>query len=536
MINKINGYNVNFSADRQNVPAGLHDSFPMSYRPALPTLSSDKKKEEQHIGKRIVKIALLTSLCVFIGLKGSSKKIRSKFDQANKNFADLHVGNDVKRGVKFHASKWLRKITEGSKAIFNLAPLKDVLLAKWMEKSKFTKTLAQNITDIFEKISFNTVKKSYWETHGKLDDFFAVCAETNKKPEILKAQAHEKVNDIISTIRTTFSEGFCETARRERLDKIKKEFDGCDSNGNKIEDSLRDKVWKEMYLDFKNYAKKKIYKSFISESLTSKTKIRHAMEVNKITYVISNSLRTMCEDCFNLLKHMDTFIDTDDKPTRDVIKELATKLNKYKEHIQKTETDGQEILLDGKVIEHLKQINETCRNNNKYDQATLGMISDEIDVLVERLSNHKRGGVNQILHIYKGILGEKNPEFLKILKVAYDATGSLEKSVDLETDKMFDKVRDLKIGSAPKDTLALLIPLGAVGYGINKADTTDQKISAGIKYGVPVMGAIAITTYCTIGLLSAGPSLLIGLLSGLALNQIGSEVDNFRKNHNDKNR
>lgn len=528
MINKINGYNVNFSADRQNVPAGLHDSFPMSYRPALPTLSSDKKKEEQHIGRRIVKIALLTSLCVFIGLKGSSKKIRSKFDQANKNFADLHVGNDVKRGVKFHASKWLRKITEGSKAIFNLAPLKDVLLAKWMEKSKWTNYISDGLTKFFEKTSYETVKKAYWKSHGKLDDFFAVCAETNKTPKVSKAQA-DIVNDIISTIRTKFSEGFCETARRERLDKIKKEFDGCDPNGNKIEDSLRDKVWKEMYLDFKNYAKNKIYKSFISEHLTSKTKIRHAMEVNKITYVISNSLRTMCEDCFNLLKHMDTFIDTEDKGTRDVMKDIATKLNDYKKHIRDTEGDGQEILLDGKVSDNLKRINEKCRDYKKYDQATLDMISAEIDVLVERLSNHKRGGVNQILHIYKGILGEKNPEFLKILKVAYDATGSLEKAVDLETDKMFDKVRDLKIGSAPKDTLALIIPLGAVGYGINKADTTDEKISAGIKYGVPVMGAIAITTYCTIGLLSAGPSLIIGLLSGLALNQIGSEVDNFRK-------
>ena len=530
MINKTQGYCLNFSANRQNVPASLHDSFPMSYRPALPMLSYDKKKEEQHIGKRIVKIALLTSLCVFIGLKGSSKKIRSKFDQANKNFADLNFNNAENSPLKFYASKFLRKMTEGSKAIFNLAPLKDVLLAKWMEKSKFTSNLAQNIADAFEKISFRTVKKSYWETHGKLDDFFAICAETNKNQKVSKAHA-DKINGIISTIRTTFSEGFCETARRERLSKIKQELDGFDAKGNKVEDSLRDKVWKEMYLDFKNYAKTKIYKSFISESLTSKTKIKHAMEVNKITYVISNSLRTMCEDCFNLLKHMDTFIDADDKGTRDFMKELAIKLNAYKKHIRDTEGDGHEILLDGKVIEHLRQINEKCRKNNKYNQATLDMISAEIDVLVERLSNHKRGGVNQILHIYKGILGEKNPEFLKILKVAYDATGSLEKSVDLETDKMFDKVRDLKIGSAPKDTLALIIPLGAVGYGINKADTMDEKISAGIKYGVPVMGAIAITTYCTIGLVSAGPSLLIGALAGLALNQIGSEVDNFRKSN-----
>ena len=103
------------------------------------------------------------------------------------------------------------------------------------------------------------------------------------------------------------------------------------------------------------------------------------------------------------------------------------------------------------------------------------------------------------------------------------------RSTDLEADKLFDKIRDLKIGSAPKDTLVVLSSFGVVGYGLSKADNTEEKIAVSIKYGIPTVGAVAIMVYCTVGLISAGPSLLIGLLSGLALNQIGTGVDNFRK-------
>ncbi len=33
---------------------------------------------------------------------------------------------------------------------------------------------------------------------------------------------------------------------------------------------------------------------------------------------------------------------------------------------------------------------------------------------------------------------------------------------------MFDKIRDLKIGTAPKDLILLMTPVGAVGYELSK--------------------------------------------------------------------
>lgn len=485
-----------------------------------------KNKNNKEIRKRVIKIAALVILCGFIGLRGAPKKLRSKLDQANKNIIDANIGEGKKGGIMFYAREGLKRIMNYSKATFNLAPLKDVVIAKVMNKNKSTANLANKITKWFEKVSVRSLRHSYSKTYEKLETAFASFADANLK--IPKEDA-EIINAKIAKIRETYAKGFSETARKDRLTRINREFDGLDPTGQHIvDDSLMEKFWKESYLNFNKFMKEKAYKSFLSEELALKTKIKYAEETGKYKYIIANSLTNMSEDCFDLLKHIDAFIEPNDQGTRNTIKKIANQLNKYKKEISTTNGDGREILLDKEFREHFVQLDKQFKESKKYKKPIVEEVSKEIETIINRLDNHKRGEINEILTIYKQHFGT-NSEFMKILKTAYKAADSLEKSVDLETDKMFDKVRDLKIGSAPKDVLALLIPLGGVGYAMAKAKTTDERTSVTIKYGIPIIGAVAITMYCTIGLVSAGPSLLIGLLSGLAMNQIGSGINDSIK-------
>lgn len=484
---------------------------------------NDESKTDD-LGKRLVKIAALTTLCVFIGFRGAPKKLRSKLDQAHKNIIDVQFGEGGKKSIMFFIREGLRKITACSKAIFNLAPLKDVLVAKAMQKNKYTKKIAESITNLFEKISFVTLRHSYSRTNEKLEVLFADFDEINSK--IPKDQV-AIINSRIANIRKVFSEGFNETSNRKRLAEIKNEFDGYDpKRTHKVDDNLMNRVWSETYHDLKKFMKETAYTSFISEKLALDTKIRNTQKINDIKLIISNSLTNMCEDCFDLLIHIDAFIEPSDKAARDIIKKIANKLKKYKKVIKTTNGDGHEVFQDGTIKANLVQLKSVFKSS-KYKASTVEGVTEEINKLINRIDHHKRGELNEILCIYKKYLPIE--EFMKVLKKTYKTADALEKSVDLETDKMFDKVRDLKIGSAPKDVLALSIPLGAVGYGLSKADTTDEKVSVTIKYGIPIIGAIAITMYCTIGLVAAGPSLLIGLLSGLAINQVGDGVDNLIK-------
>lgn len=541
MFNNIFSYDVNTNRSQQNLPVYFGNSQLISKvedNNKQPSSKHKTKKNhtEEHKNKglevRILKIAMLTTLCVLIALKSPPKKLRSKLDQANKNLIDknIKVGEGGKKGIMFHVRQGLRKMIDCSKAIFNLAPLKDVLLSKLMQKTRFTSNLAQTITNWFEKISFKTLRHSYSKTNEHLEVFFANCVEFNSK--IPKEQA-EIINAKIARIRELFVEGFSETARRKRLTQIKREFDGLDPTGTrKIDDSLMNKVWHETYQNLKQFMKKTAYTTFISEELATKTKIKYAREINDFKYEISNSLNTMCEDCFDLLIHIDTFIKPNDSDVRSIIKRIANQLKCYKKAVNDKKLKEQDIHLKGDIVTDLKQLDKALTNSTNYKKSIVERVSEQIKTQINRFENHKRGEINQIMKIYKEHLRAKDYE--EISKIAYDTTNSIEKSVDMETNKMFEKVRDLKIGSAPKDVLILLVPLGSVGYGINKAKTSDEKISVAVKYGVPIAGAIAITMLCTIGLISAGPSLLIGAFSGLALNQIGVEVDNFIKRFKDK--
>ena len=66
---------------------------------------------------------------------------------------------------------------------------------------------------------------------------------------------------------------------------------------------------------------------------------------------------------------------------------------------------------------------------------------------------------------------------------------------------------------------------------MNKAETTDDKYSVSLKYGIPAIGAIATSLYCTARLVSGGKAMLLGLLSGWVMNKAGVVVDDARKKY-----
>ena len=138
----------------------------------------------------------------------------------------------------------------------------------------------------------------------------------------------------------------------------------------------------------------------------------------------------------------------------------------------------------------------------------------------------------EILAIYKNFLPDN--DYAKIEKETHKTIKSLDKSIDLETDKLYDKLRDLKIGSAPTDALGVLTSIGVIGWGLKKADNKDERVSVALKYGIPAVGAIATSLYCTVGLVSGGTSLAVGLLSGMIINKIGVILDKSIKKYQEK--
>ena len=117
------------------------------------------------------------------------------------------------------------------------------------------------------------------------------------------------------------------------------------------------------------------------------------------------------------------------------------------------------------------------------------------------------------------------------LEVAKKSVESFDKSVKLETSVLFDKLRDLDIGSAPTDVLTLIFSSLMISLGLSKAKNSDERKSVILKSGIPIIGAVATTTISATKLMPNGKSLILGTITGLILNRIGLTLDNWRKNY-----
>lgn len=532
MINQINNLDKNTFAPLQNsmTPYAIAKPFTVEQKKEYKKqIEADSENKVSNIGLKVVKFGFLAVVSAYLLLKGVPKKWHSKIDQAQKNLVDMELDNSKPNsGLGRKVRLGARRILANAKAIFNLAPLKDVLISKAIEKSPFWNNIGNKVTDFYEKISVKTVNKSYRNTAGHIDTMLATFEEESKK---LSKSDEQIVKQKIANIRKVYTEGFSESARRARLEDVKRDFDGYNKSGHfNKENRLMEKVWSKTYKDLKAFLNSdKAYTTFISEELAARTKLNNSRKINSHQVLISNSLNTICQDSFDLLMHVDTFLDPRD-PARKVIKKIVNPLIKYQDTLKKG-GEAWPILLNSEIPNNLKKLDNMLKKSSKYDERTIEEVSKTIEQVNYLLENDKRGEVQQIMVMLKKNMSEKDIKNLD--KVAYKATESLERSTDIESDKLFDKIRDLKIGSAPKDTLAVLASLGIVGFELSKADNADERASVAIKYGIPTLGAVIITLYCTVGLVSAGPSLLIGLASGFAMNEIGTSVDKFRKKYKD---
>lgn len=150
---------------------------------------------------------------------------------------------------------------------------------------------------------------------------------------------------------------------------------------------------------------------------------------------------------------------------------------------------------------------------------------------VIEMTNRRKDELKAIIELYKDAgLSEKE---MKGIQKAYTKTLKfLDKSTDIETDKLFDKLRDIKLGSAPTDFLGVIGAFGAAGWGLAKSENKDERISASLQYGIPAIGAVSISLLCTTSLISAGPALIIGTASGIAISKLGEFLDKKRKHFN----
>ena len=494
--------------------------------------NEEEKKENNHkLGKTIAISALVVGFGTLAVLSGGLNKCTAKLLNRWKLKLEQKMakGSRFKNFYRFTAGK-IDTFLAKTESINNFTTLKDVAFQRLMwgkdGSRSFTRKIHEGVTKFFDRISRKTVNSSYSNTYDKFAGLTEYFASVNEK--ILSRRGNdpkyaniiENINRRIATVNTNLDKGFGINARNERLKDIQKASDG-----------LFEFFWDASLSDVRNFKSKNMWQSFIAEDYLIPAKLQLGNRAGLLRQTITHDINDNYKATIKALDNIQKFVNPSDMSTNDILNSLRNNLNKYKKLSGKEEI-VQRNELNKEIITNLRKLGDNfteMSSKYNYNSDAAKAISKYVSEVENIISKSSKGELQEILTLYKGILPRS--EYLKLKAKVNSAIKSLDKSIDIETIQYFDKARDLKLGSAPTDVLSILGAVGAVGYYLNKAESKDDKYSVSLRYGIPAIGAIATSLYCTARLVSGGKAMLFGLLSGWAMNKAGVVVDDARKKY-----
>ena len=491
---------------------------------------NNKKDENNHkIGKAITASALVVgfgTLALFGG--GLNKKAGKLLDKLKIKLEQKAAKSGSFQNFYRFSLARVNSFIEKCGSINNFTTLKDVAFQRLMwgknGNRKFTRKIHESVTRFFDRISRKTVNSSYATTHSKfasLNEYFMSINERLLREHPNDKGVADAINEIrqrVGRVNSNLEKGFGIDARNKRLTEV-----------NKATEGLFDFFWDASFKDVKNFKSKNMWQTFIAEDYMIPTKMRLANETGAFRQAITHNVMDSYNATIKAVDNIQKFVKPSDKATNEAMGALRQSLNNYKNLSGENEI-AQLNLLNTEIKNNLKNL-LTCfeKNDAGYSPEAIKALSSYVAQVDEIISKNSKGELQEILSAYKRILPES--EYNNLKKQVQAAIKSLDNSIDIETVQYVDKARDLKLGSAPTDVLSIVGTVGAVGYYLNKSDGKDEKISASLKYGIPAIGAIATSLYCTARLVSGGKAMGLGLVSGWIMNKIGEVVDNARKKY-----
>ena len=168
-------------------------------------------------------------------------------------------------------------------------------------------------------------------------------------------------------------------------------------------------------------------------------------------------------------------------------------------------------------------------DESTISEKTGKLLQESMAELKSNFVNYNPGKLEELLSVYKQLLPKS--EYSKIEKLYRAWLKSLDKSIKLETEDYFSKLRDLAMGSAPTDVLTILGSLGILGYNLAKSKDNDQRTSIALKYGIPALTGIGASLYFNAKLFAGSKALICSSILSFAVNRLGAWADNNLKQY-----
>lgn len=126
----------------------------------------------------------------------------------------------------------------------------------------------------------------------------------------------------------------------------------------------------------------------------------------------------------------------------------------------------------------------------------------------------------------------RTPENKNIIKRFERANKGFRKVFEIEKGDFFNKLRDIKCGSAPTDIMGIMGTTGLLGLYIAQADTKEERVSVSLNTGVPLLTTLGTTLAATNKLISGIKLFGLAGASGFISSRAAKAIDKKYKEKN----
>ena len=519
----------------QNQPA-QNTQKPANYNTPVPNqpIASVRLNNDRENSHTLTKVALAAAIPgIFIALllgKGPSakfaKKVNSWLQKLDNKIFDYtqrynSLGTVQKWGLKF--SKGVRKVLSPLKGLNNFTAIKDATF-KWLTDFLHLKGIMNWITRQFKKITIKFSRKAYNNGRMVFDKNIAEFREAisivqKKNPEA--ARTLEQYIDILEQDIMNFTSS---TSRKQRLAIIERNTAGV---GEAVSKDV-----KELLFHPTKETAKKFGIGYITEvhAAAGKTELVKLLEEQqrRFSFNITDKKQVM-EDATNKIAQI---LDVNNTEARVVLRDISKNIKEYANLSGKTEAANRLTVVE-KLRANIRQLN-TSLSKGKYSNEEMGLIKTQIGEIESILSaTEKKGVLEDILQILNMYVKPTDPKGYARMKALARETKKVVNNGFSSELKMYDKFAEYSVGSAPTDVFyGMLPPLVLAGYAITKGKDREEKVSATLKAGVPITGAVATSFICAAKMMTGIKCIGLGALAGFLVNRLGTYIDNKYKAYN----
>ena len=485
---------------------------------------SGRRKLFGIIGISAGSVLLLGIIGLFTLSKGFSGNVARKLtkisEDAKKKIYELtaqskELSSSQKMKLKIH--KNIQHGADALQASSNISAIKDSLMQHMLNKLHIY-SITNKINNVFKKITLKTKNNSYKSAEYSVIDFCNYLENIAKKkncPELA-----QKAKQIMSEYMRTFSS-----------EQHIKRSETAWQNMKGLHDEVYNALFKKKGGFFRNL---KQMRSYVTTDLIAKDRKAVFDRVNDAKSKISNSLSDVNANIKQALNDIKISINPDNKKAVNIVKEITGIMESHRALSGSGEKEGRKLLF-GKIQMLLDELSSIAANEIKDKQA-LKLTNERIEKLRYVLSenSYKKGYAQEAVTTVKNLFekeGGRNSEAYKKASKYLDEMNSKLNTAIRHENNAYEKLAELRVGSAPADILGILGPtvLGTA-LVVNSKDT-DERISKTLTQGIPILGGVATTYYGTTRGFTGAKNLILGLVTGWLLNVVGTKTDEFVKKY-----